>query len=123
MHSIATQCIANYTPGRRRLFQSPPPPITRFPVTPRHLVNAVYTDAEVRGRLRQWRTRLAAGYRKLDRLLTTHASATSPRSVPVAPPSDGNGPSPRWPNSSLGPAPPWRVSAWTVAHLVPSDRS
>lgn len=32
-----------------------------------------YADAEVRGRLRQWKTALAANYRRLDRLFSTSA--------------------------------------------------
>ena len=36
-------------------------------------MSATYADAEVRGRLRQWKAKLAAGYRRLDRLVETRA--------------------------------------------------
>jgi hypothetical protein len=39
-------------------------------------MNAVYADAEVRGRLRQWKTALAVNYRRLDRLFTSGALNT-----------------------------------------------
>jgi hypothetical protein len=87
-------------------------------------MNATYANAEVRGRLRQWKAKLATDYRRLDRLLTSDALTADAADFCARSSATGRSRAfARIAKRLAPPAPRWRASVCSGGTLSPFGRS